>query len=290
SAAELAGAYCTRILRYMQKAVREAKLHSSWVLPDADYEAALESFVLALLTPGRRNRFLPDFAPFAAYVARYGRYNSLSQTLLKLTSPGVPDIYQGNELWQFNLVDPDNRHPVDHAASAHMLDRLLRELDTAPAARPARVRALLDHAGDGRAKLFVTWSALDARRRDENLFRLGDYLPLVVTGARAEHLCAYARRYESRAVVVLAPRLYVRLTENGAPPLAAVWGDTCVDLAPLGPLQGPPCNLLTGCSTAAVAANGGSALAVQDVLQDFPVGLMSLRLASAADAMPAAQA
>ncbi|MBL8471820.1 MAG: malto-oligosyltrehalose synthase [Rhodocyclaceae bacterium] len=279
-AAELA-VYCERILRYMQKAVREAKQHSSWVNPDPAYETALHDFIVALLTPGRRNRFLADFVPFAEHVARYGLYNGLSQALIKFTSPGIPDIYQGNEILDFSLVDPDNRRPIDYAQRAHLLEGLMRDFDATPAQRAASLRRLLDAAGDGRAKLLLTWRALELRRQDAALFRHGDYLPLAATGACAEHVCAYARRHGERAVVVLAPRLYARLVENGTPPLGEVWGDTCVSLAPLGPLAAAPLDVLSGRHCGSQDEGRTWLLPLQEILNDFPVALITLRLAPA---------
>lgn len=218
-----------RVKAYMQKAVREAKVHSSWLNPSLEYEAALDGFVDSLLAGGGRNYFLQDFLPFQRRVARIGMLNSLSQTLIKLASPGVPDFYQGNELWDFSLVDPDNRRPVDY----ELRRSLLRDLAEAPAgeARLAWLGELLARMEDGRVKLYLTWRGLQCRRRLPQLFQGGLYLPLRVSGERAEHVCAFARRSERHIAVAVAPRLFAGLADAGAQPLGtAVWRDTRVEL------------------------------------------------------------
>lgn len=210
-------AYRARIVDYLTKAVREAKEHSSWVNASTDYEAALADFIGALLAPGEKNLFLADFVPFARQIAHHGLLNSLSLALLKLTAPGVPDIYQGCELWQFNLVDPDNRRPVDYALRRQLLDTL----DGFDPASP------LD---DPRHKLALVRHALALRTRQPDLFETGDYLPLAVRGERAVNACAYARCRGDDAIVVIVPRLTFRLAAGELPLGAAVWGDTAVDL------------------------------------------------------------
>src|SRR5258708_5412612 len=124
-------AFIDRIREYTVKAAREAKVNTSWVSPNEPYEEALTNFVAAILSDSRRNPFLTDFEPFAGRIADLGIWNSLSQTLLKLTCPGVPDIYQGTELFDFSLVDPDNRRPVDYASRRTLLDSLGKEIDSA---------------------------------------------------------------------------------------------------------------------------------------------------------------
>jgi (1->4)-alpha-D-glucan 1-alpha-D-glucosylmutase len=228
-------AFTERVIAYMQKVAREAKVHTSWINPDADYEAATAGFITALLDPGPDNPFLADFLPFQRAVAWFGMHNSLSQVMLKLASPGVPDFYQGNELWDFSLVDPDNRRPVDYRLRSRALAELAQRFGRRGAVAAVEARALLDTLPDGRAKLFLTWKTLSLRRDDEALFRDGDYLPLEVSGAHAANLIAFARRASGRAAVILVPRLYASLATGGnALPLGvAAWGDTRVDLRPL---------------------------------------------------------
>jgi (1->4)-alpha-D-glucan 1-alpha-D-glucosylmutase len=220
------GPYADRIVRYMQKAVREAKLHTRWTYPDEAYEQALEGFARALLSPAADPRFLDDLQALGHALAWYGALNSLSLTLLKFGSPGVPDLYQGNELMDLSLVDPDNRRPVDYDIRSRGLD----ELETLARAHdlPSRLEALVRAACDGRAKLWITWRMLSLRREQPALFREGDYQGLRAEGAKAAHLVAFARRHEDVLMVVVAARLFTPLAALGEPPLGALWEDTVV--------------------------------------------------------------
>ena len=222
-----------RLSAYMLKAIREAKVHTSWINPNQEYEEGVTGFVQALLDAPERNLFLDDFLPFQRQMAHWGRLNSLSQTLLKLSSPGVPDIYQGAELWDLSLVDPDNRRPVDHS----LRQNLLKDLQSLPVegqSRAAQVRALLDNLADGRAKLYLTWKALSLRREHPEWFAEGDYMALHTDGRRAEHICAFARIYRDHIAVIAAPRWFSRLAaDNGSLPLGSdVWGETWVEAPP----------------------------------------------------------
>ena len=259
--------YRGRIGRYMQKAVREAKLHSSWINVNEAYEAAVAAFVEGLLRDGPGNLFLDDLREQAARVAWFGALNSLSMTALKLASPGVPDFYQGTELVDLALVDPDNRRPVDYA----LRERLLGSLGEVARSGGTRVPELLAPPHDGRAKLWLTWRALELRRRDPALFERGDYTPLTVTGEKAAHVIAFARRHEGRTLVAVVGRLFFALTgEAGRTPLGhEVWLDTAVDFAPLGALGGSV-DALTG---EALRIDGGS-LALGRAFRDFPVALL----------------
>ncbi len=239
--------YRGRIEAYMLKAVREAKRHTSWVNVNADYEEAMAGFVRALLGRLEANPFLDDLRLQAQPIAWFGMLNSLSMTLVKLTSPGVPDFYQGNELFDLSLVDPDNRRPVDYARRRALLGEL-EAIAAGPAqALSAAVHALFDAPGDGRAKLWLVWRALQFRRRHEALFLKGDYLPLSVSGVGTRHAVAYARRLGDSGVVVASGRLFATLLrEPGTLPLGqAVWGDTALDLSFL-PEGTRLLNVLTG--------------------------------------------
>lgn len=221
-----------RVCAYMLKAGREAKVHSSWINPNAEYEEATRNFVRALLSPEPANMFLRDFLPFQAQIARVGAFSSLSQLLLKLASPGVPDIYQGNEGWDFSLVDPDNRRAVDYEAR----HTALRAIKTMYAGEGAATCAqnLIENLGDGRVKLYLTWKTLAFRRESEPLFRDGDYLPLKVHGGRAQQACAFARHHGGETMLVVVPRLLGGLMgEHGRPPVGnPVWGDTWLEVPP----------------------------------------------------------
>jgi (1->4)-alpha-D-glucan 1-alpha-D-glucosylmutase len=215
--------YRGRIGTYMRKAVREAKVESSWVNPNAEYEAALLAFVDALLAESPHNLFLADLRTTAEAIAWPGMLNSLSMVLVKFTSPGVPDLYQGNETWDHSLVDPDNRRPVDYERRR----RLLAEVEAAAHEGTEAVRALFVDLDDGRAKLYLTWRLLQHRRADPQLFRDGSYVPLQAEGARAAHVVAYARRNGDRALVTIAGRLFATLgVRRPDLPCGAVWEDT----------------------------------------------------------------
>jgi (1->4)-alpha-D-glucan 1-alpha-D-glucosylmutase len=211
-------ALAARMAAYMIKAVREAKEVSSWSNPDGAYEAALEGFVRGVLDTARPNPFLAEFHEFVAALARPAAIASLAQLVLKLTVPGVPDIYQGGELWDFSLVDPDNRGAVDWEARARLSEAVA---GATPADFAAQWR-------DGREKLFVIRRLLDLRRRHPGLFAEGDYQPLAVAGDNSAHLCAFARSRGAERLVVAVPRLLWRLYRDGA----AAWGDTALALPP----------------------------------------------------------
>jgi len=271
-------AYRRRIESYMLKAARESKARTSWAAADTEYEEALMQFVRAALERREGNLFLTDFCAFNRRIVRFGLLNGLSQTLLKLTAPGVPDVYQGNELWDFSLVDPDNRRPVDYG-----LRRRLFETLTGEAAEGAPIaRGLAEDVTDPRSKLFLHVRTLGLRRRDPELFERGEYLALKVTGRRAPHLCAFARRLEGRLAVVLAPRLYLKLMGVGSAaddgsrrlPLGAeVWADTAVQLppAPETPLRG----VLDGAIVPPTAGEGPPAISAAEALRSFPVALLT---------------
>ena len=263
------GGFRERIKAYMEKAVREAQVHTSWTKVNEDYEEAVASFVDALLTP-ENNIFLEDFAPFARRITRLGALNSLSQTLIKLTAPGVPDIYQGNDLWDLSLVDPDNRRPVDYGLRKRLLEGL-EDLD------PADARSLLDEDAweDGRPKLYLTWKALELRRERPLLFESGDYVPLEAIGDRADHLVAFARRYGEEISITVATRFHAKLAgdPDSLLPAPRSWTGTYVELPE--ELSGTGLgNVLTGESVEAVERDGRILLPVEDLLRSFPVALL----------------
>ncbi len=220
-------AYRERIVSYMRKATREAKVRTSWAHVNEVYETATDSFVAALLDDSKPNAFLEDLRSAAAAVTWFGYLNSLSMAAVKLTSPGVPDTYQGNELWDFSLVDPDNRRAVDYAVR----ERLLDEVSALGQAPGAALHRIFGELGDGRAKLYVTWRLLQLRRTHEALFREGGYSPVRVAGARSRHAIAFARRHEREACVTVAPRLPVGLgVEAGRLACGEIWQDTRIEI------------------------------------------------------------
>lgn len=267
-------AFRERLLEYLVKAAREAKVHTSWLDPDDRYEKALQAFASSILEPDSGNRFLQDFKEFQKVTAFYGALNSLAQVLLKAASPGVPDFYQGTELWHMYLVDPDNRRPVDFGLRARFLAGLAEE---EARGRLALAGRLLSGWDDGRVKLYVTYKTLTFRRAHAALFAKGEYIPLEAAGPAGEHVCAFARRHGDDWALVAVPRLAARLRLERAPrsgglpetafPLGeAAWGDTVLLLP--GGAPGRWHNVFTGEVVA------GEPLRVADLLRHFPAALL----------------
>jgi (1->4)-alpha-D-glucan 1-alpha-D-glucosylmutase len=210
-----------RLQAYLLKACREAKLKTSWLSPDAEYEKAVSDFVAAALSNGA---FLDRFRPFARRVAALGALSSLSRTILKIASPGVADFYQGTELWDLSLVDPDNRRPVDYETRRRMLGSLEPLLSRRGA--EAELRELLGRWEDGRVKLYATARALRYRREHPDLFLKGGYEPLEVRGRAADRFIAFRRVFGGDQAVVVAPRLLgASLWRKGLDGAAAAAGD-----------------------------------------------------------------
>lgn len=260
-----------RVNTYMLKALKEAKVNTSWLTQNSDYEAAVAKFVEAILDQSDpKNRFLNDFRNLQKKIACYGMFNSLSQALIKFTSPGVPDIYQGNELWDFSLVDPDNRRPVDYDLRNWLLGEVEQINDVAGAAN------LLDTKEDGRIKLFVTSRALHFRQENTALFERGAYTPLEVSGPRQDNICAFVRSLDGKEALAVAPRFMTRLaTKPGepGPVVGAVWQDSWLVL-PGATGDEKYRNIFTGEIVKVTSQDGKPALALSEVLAAFPVALL----------------
>ena len=208
----------------MTKALREAKIHSSWITPKAAYEEAVATYASGLLDPESSKPFLENFLPFQEKVAAYGVVNSLAQTLLKITSSGVPDFYQGSEFWNLSMVDPDNRRPVDFKKRQQMLQEVAKM-------EPATGQNLLSKPQDGKVKLYLIFQALQARQKEKALFAEGEYIPLKVEGTHKNHIVAFFRKKADTYALTVVPRLLASLTEGQVHKLGEiVWGDTCVRL------------------------------------------------------------
>ena len=259
-------AFADRVAGYMSKAMREAKLHTTWMSPDEAYEKAVERFVRSILDRRRPNPFLAAFEPFQARIAELGIYNSLAQQAIKITAPGIPDFYQGTELWDLWLVDPDNRRPVDYA----------RRREALAAIGCADAAELLEHRADGRVKLFVVHRTLKTRADLRDLYERGDYVPLGTSGTRAECLFAFARvDVDGRAAVTCVPRLVASLTPDAAsPPLGrSVWGDTRITLP--GTLAGTRFrNVYTGECHQLEGAGDARTLPAAALFERFPIALL----------------
>ncbi len=209
--------FVQRIQTYMAKALNEAKLNTSWIQPNEEWLGAMSEFISRILSASPKNRFLPNFLPVVEEVARLGAINSLSQTLLKFTSPGVPDIYQGNEIWDLSLVDPDNRRPVDYGKRQGMLDGLLQ----------TNLDELVSNWPDGRIKMFLTQRVLRFRREHPDVFRHGSYAPTTASGSFADCCVVFTREFQGEWIMVIAPRLSSRV---GFPPIGEKWNDTIIEI------------------------------------------------------------
>lgn len=263
-----------RVEAYMAKAMREAKRRTSWIDPDAAYEDAVQGFVRALLRGSSRSAraFRRDLANFVREVARPGLWNALARTLVQGTAPGIPDLYQGEELWSFSLVDPDNRRPVDFERRRRLVARI-RRFERAPSdRRRSLLRACARRPERERTKLLVLRAVLRARRAEGPLFGAGDYVPLRARGDKAEHVLAFARVFRNRTALVVTPRLVRTLTGDPArPPVGpAVWGDTFL-VPPGGRRAGGLRCAFSGALLNVTRTQEG--IAMSRLLADFPVGL-----------------
>jgi (1->4)-alpha-D-glucan 1-alpha-D-glucosylmutase len=294
--------FLQRIQQYMKKAVHEANVNLSWVNPDAEYVAALEGFIARILTPHQHrkpNLFLQEFEAFLPPILFFGALNSLSQTLIQATAPGVPDTYQGAELWDLSLVDPDNRRPVDFALRQRRLAELLPALTAEPttgsspaqpqpsklngshteSAPSAGLRAerglplvseLLASWRDGRVKLWLTLCALRFRRERSQLFQFGSYLPIAAAGDKQGHIIAFLREHEGQAALTVVPRFAYSLMKGQlVPPLGSIWGETELSLPPA---HSEFVNILTGERLRAI---NGRTLLCREVFANFPVALLA---------------
>jgi (1->4)-alpha-D-glucan 1-alpha-D-glucosylmutase len=246
--------YLSRIRAYMRKALREAKVNSSWIEVNEKWEEAVDRFIGKILGGARGNRFLKLFEPLAERIAQLGACNALSQLVLKTMVPGVPDFYQGQELWDFSLVDPDNRRPVDYAARAALLAQAKERVD---------VDELCASWRDARIKLFTTHRLLELRASERALFESGSYVALHTSGTHAASVIAFLREHAGRRLLVVVPLLTSRV---GFWPLGDRWADTRIDLAGGGEWR----NLFTGelCALEASAQ-------VARILRSFPVAVLT---------------
>jgi (1->4)-alpha-D-glucan 1-alpha-D-glucosylmutase len=262
-------AFTARLKEYMVKALREAKVNTAWLTPDEEYERAVLAFIDRMLAPDRP--FLDSFRPLQRRIAEVGIVNSLAQLVIKCTAPGIPDFYQGTELWDLSLVDPDNRRPVDYARRADLLNGLGDDPSIVAAA------ALLDARHDGRVKLYVARRALQARRALRGTFVDGAYVPLRSVGTHADRLFAFARIHAAGAAITCVPRLVASLMgERAHPPVGReCWGSTSIVVPPeLANVRFTHC--LTGEQVVPHRGAGDqSVLEGADLLGYFPVALLS---------------
>jgi len=261
-----------RVQEYMTKAVHEAKMNLSWVNPNQEYVGALNDFIARLLDARHRDSgFLAQFETFVAPVQFFGAVNSLAQKLLTITSPGTPDIYQGTELWDFSLVDPDNRRPVDFAARRRMLDEMLQRAESGDL--PALCRDLLSRYTDGALKMWVTHRALSFRKRNSELFHVEQYIPAYGAVEKQDHLVAFTRAAEKRMAVVAVPRLPYELMKGEMQwPIGDAWGSAELGLPPRAPSEFE--NVLTG---EVLRSTPARSLLCRELFATLPVALLSSR-------------
>jgi (1->4)-alpha-D-glucan 1-alpha-D-glucosylmutase len=261
--------FVTRLQDYAVKATREAMVHTHWTVPNDAHENGVKSFVASILKCGRdNNRFLLDFAAFQDRIAYYGMINGLSQTLLKVFSPGIPDFYQGSELWDLRLVDPDNRQPVDFSKRNAMLESILDA--NASGGALSLANELVKNWRDGRIKLYLIWKALNFRREHRALFDRGNFENVEVIGARKRNVAAFLRRYRREQALVVVPRWLAGA--NHSADQNGFWGNTSILLNESLPKHWT--SILTG---EEVKVNGkkNSHLPVAPLLKSFPVALLT---------------
>ena len=256
----------------MLKAIHEAKVHTSWINPNAEYDEAVSTSSSPHPRSSRQPRLPRRLPRVPAPSSAYGLDNALAQTLLKFTTPGVPDTYQGTELWDFSLVDPDNRRPVDYEHAALLPADLRAAIAKAGVDLRELARDLVASMADGRIKLHVTHRSLACRRDHPGLFTTGEYLPLTAEGPKAPHLFAFARRWGEAAALVAVPRLVARLipAPNRPPRGAETWADTRLLLPDLDPALRWR-DAFTG---ALLAPDTRPSLAAADLFAHLPVALL----------------
>jgi (1->4)-alpha-D-glucan 1-alpha-D-glucosylmutase len=261
----------SRIREYLTKAMREAKVRTSWTAVNAAWEKEVLRFADAVLASEELGASMEAMQKKIAFP---GALNSLASVVLKIASPGIPDIYQGSELWSFSLVDPDNRRPVDYRRRESLLRAMVWEWEKAEGSPEGYLATLREHWRDGRIKLWTTWRALRTRAEHAELFHRGDYIALETQGQFARHLCAFARRQGDQWAVAIAPLRLLRDVEGERHPIGAeFWGDTRVVL-PEGAPRSWTCGL-TGGTLETESHEGSSTLPTATALSIFPTTLLT---------------
>lgn len=252
--------FAERITAYMIKAVREAKVYTAWIKPDIRYEEACTAFIEKILRQSDENLFLNDFVPFQRMVAHFGLFNALSQVIIKMTSPGVPDVYQGCELWDLTLVDPDNRREIDFEKRKQML----REITGHEGGDAGlQMKAYFDRKEEGIIKLLTVFKCLQARKKYPEIFLKGDYVPVETGGVHSESIVAYTRGFDDQIVLSVAPRFLTSFVGEEEMPCGDLWQDTFILLP--GTAQGRYTDIITGEKT-----DAGERVYIKDVFNCFP--------------------
>lgn len=258
------GSFLVRMEGYLVKAVREAKVHTAWIKPDLVYEKSYLDFMKKILDFTNPGAFLEEFIPFQRKVAYFGMFNSLAQTLLKITAPGVPDFYQGSELWNLNLVDPDNRREVDFSNRMRALENMkAKEKENIL----GLIQELMEFKEDGRIKLFLIYRALQTRTEHGELFRSGSYQGLETGGKYKENIVAFARRFDDKWAIIVIPRFLSLFVKVGESPLGKVWDDTYISLPSDSNFNFV--NSITG-----EDISGNKTLLLSSIMKSFPAALL----------------
>jgi len=259
----------------MLKAIREAKVNTSRISPNLVYEEGLLKFIDAILSSFRGNAFTRDFEIFQKKVSYFGAFNSLSQILLKMTCTGIPDFYQGTEILDFSLVDPDNRRPVDFDRRKEMLHRLKEKMATSGSDRPGFARRLLESWREGYPKLYVMLESLNYRKDNYPLFLNGIYIPLVGEGDLKDHICAFARQRQEKVVLVIVPRFLTRLIQglDDLPLGKNVWADSGI-VIPDEIVGDKFRNVFTRESLQTIQKDTQRLLALSEIFAHFPVAML----------------
>ncbi|MEM7726337.1 MAG: malto-oligosyltrehalose synthase [Cyanobacteria bacterium P01_A01_bin.45] len=258
--------FIERIKEYLIKAIREAKVHTAWLKNDTAYEDGFTLFAQRVLkNQNGENQFLETFRPFQRKIAHYGILNSLSQTLIKITAPGLPDIYQGTELWELSLVDPDNRRPVDFEMRKGYLEEIKTYIERD---LPGLISELLQKPEDGKIKLFLIYKLLQARSQYLEVFQKGSYEKLHVAGSLKAHVIGFSRELAEQKIIAIAPRFFASLVNDGEQPFGEqVWQETRIITPPGSSTVWK--DIITG-----QVVEGEETLWVRDILQSFPVALL----------------
>lgn len=260
--------FVQRLQEYAMKATREAMVHTRWTVPNHAHENGIKAFVTSILKCGPENTFLKDFSAFHERIAYYGMLNGLSQALLKIFSPGTPDFYQGSELWDLRLVDPDNRRPVDFDYRAALL-KGIRDLHASGGAH-ALMSEWLRNWRDGRAKLYLIWKALNFRREHRLLFARGDFEPVEVAGVRKGNLAAFRRCYRGEQAIAVVPRWLAAAKHSAGD--TEFWADTRIGIDGSVPQRWT--NVLTD-EEIKVTRKKQTEFQAASLLKDFPVALLT---------------
>jgi (1->4)-alpha-D-glucan 1-alpha-D-glucosylmutase len=267
-------AICERLQAYIVKAIREAMLHTRWTEPNVPHEAAIGDFIGKILLQETSREFISDVAHFHEKIGYAGMLNALGQALLKIACPGVPDFYQGSELWDYHLVDPDNRNPVDFETRRRVLEDVARRARTDT---DRLAKELWASWPDGNIKLYVIWKALNFRRTNPGLFREGEFLPCEIIGAYSEKFIAFCRRRGNDQVICVIPRWSLSFPRDsgGTPRRMEVnrSSDTYLVL-PREPMEALR-NVFTTSSVKIATIDGKRCVPVGELISDFPVAMLA---------------